>query len=329
MRAVWYERQGPAREVLQVGERPTPVPGPGEVRVRLHASAVNPADANRRAGRGHAMEFPLVIPNSDGAGVIDMVGPGVTARRVGERVWLYFGQRGRAYGTAAEWICLDEHLTLPLPAHMSFAEGACLGIPGMTAEIAVLGDGPVIGRTILVTGGAGAVGHYAVQIAKWAGATVIATVSTIGKASHAGRAGADEVIDYRAGNVAERILEATEGRGVDRIVDVDLGSNLDLGLRVAAENAVWVSYATGRTPMPSLPVGQLLRKCLTIRGIYIPGLTPDERRRSQLGVQRFITEVPDALHTVDSVHPLAETAAAHEKVESGTKLGTVVVDCTA
>lgn len=328
MKAVWYERQGEAREVLQVGERPTPVPAPGEIRVRLHASAVNPADANRRAGRGHTMEFPLIIPNSDGAGVIDMVGPGVSERRVGERVWLYFGQRGRPFGTAAEHICIDQHVTQPLPRHMTFAQGACLGIPGMTAEIGVLGDGPVKGRTVLVTGGAGAVGHYAVQIAKWAGAYVIATASTIGKARHAQQAGADEVFDYTAGDVAEQILEATEGRGADRIVDVDLGANLELGLRVSAQGAVWISYATGRVPTPALPIAQLLRKCLTVRGIYIPGLTPEQRRRSQLGLQRFITEVPRALHTVDSVHPLADTARAHEKVESGTKLGTVVVDCT-
>ena len=267
MKAVWYVRQGEAREVLHVGEQPTPSPGAGEVRVRLHASAVNPADANRRAGRGHPMEFPLVIPNSDGAGVIDALGPGVSDRRIGERVWLYFGQRGRPFGTAAEYICLDASLTLPLPEHMSFGEGACLGIPAMTAFNAVLGDGDVKGRTVLVTGGAGAVGHYAVQIAKWAGAKVIATVSGPSKAERALQAGATAVIDYTKADAAMAVLEATEGRGVDRIVDVDAGFNMELGLAAAAPNAVWVSYAVGRVPQPALPLAQLLRKCITLRGL--------------------------------------------------------------
>ena len=327
MKAVWYERQGPAHEVLIYGEQTTPTPAAGEVRVRLHASAVNPADANRRAGRGYAMEFPLIIPNSDGAGVIDAVGTGVDEARIGERVWLYFGQRGRALGTAGEHICLDAALTLPLPAHVSFAEGACLGIPAMTAHNAVLGDGPVAGLAVLVTGGAGAVGHYAVQIAKWAGARVIATVSSPAKAAHAARAGADVVIDYSRGDTAERVLAASDGRGVDRIVDVDAGGNMAQWLRAAAPGAVCVAYATGRVAEPALPIGQLLRKCLTLRGIYIPGLTPAQRRAAQHGVQRFIGEVATAIHTVDSVHALARTAEAHEKVESKTKLGTVIVDC--
>lgn len=267
MKAVWYVRQGAAREVLCVGEQPTPSPASGEVRVRLHASAVNPADANRRAGRGHPMEFPLVIPDSDGAGVIDVVGPGVRDRHIGERVWLYFGQRDRPFGTAAEYICLDESLTLPLPEHMSFGEGACLGIPAMTAHNAVLGDGDVKGRTVLVTGGAGAVGLYAVQIAKWAGAKVIATVSGPSKAERALQAGATAVIDYTKADAGMAVLEAAGGLGVERIVDVDAGFNMELGLAVAAPNAGWVSYAVGRVPQPALPLAQLLRKCITLRGL--------------------------------------------------------------
>ncbi len=150
MKAVWYEKQGSAQEVLIYGEIPTPVPGPGEVRVRLSASAVNPADANRRAGRLHAMEFAQIIPNSDGAGVIDAVGEGVNAQRVGERVWVYFGQRGRAFGTAAQYICLPEELACQLPDHISDEEGACLGIPGMTAYLALFDENPIKGRVVLV-----------------------------------------------------------------------------------------------------------------------------------------------------------------------------------
>ena len=179
MRAVWYEQHRTGAEVLNYGEMPTPVAGHGEVRIKLEASGINPADVGRRGGTYRAMEYPRVIPNSDGAGIVDQVGDGVTRLKVGQRVWLFNGQRnGRAFGTAAEYIALDEHLVTPLPDNLSFAQGATLGIPGMTAWICLFRDGPIAGKTVLVTGGAGAVGHYAVQLAKWGGAQVIATVSS-------------------------------------------------------------------------------------------------------------------------------------------------------
>ena len=181
MRAVWYERTGAANEVLKAGEQPLPEPGPGEVRVRLKTSGVNPADTYRRRGEGYAMEAPLVIPNSDGAGIIDKVGPGIDAKRIGERVWIYNGQRGRPLGTAAEAIALDADLVTRLPDDVSFEAGACLGIPCMTAHRCVFSEGEtpplerghLSGKTVLVTGGGGAVGNYAIQLAKWAGARVL------------------------------------------------------------------------------------------------------------------------------------------------------------
>src|ERR1700687_6247669 len=179
MKAVWYERTGAAVDVLSFGDVPPPGAGPGEVRVRLEPPAVNPADVGRRAGSYRAMEFERVIPNSDGAGTVDQLGDGVTRLGVGQRVWLYNGQRnGRAFGPAAEHIALAEHLVTPLPDDVSFAAGATLGIPCMTAWCCLFGDGPIAGLTVLVTGGAGAVGHYAVQLAKGGGARVIATIST-------------------------------------------------------------------------------------------------------------------------------------------------------
>src|SRR6202051_5121618 len=178
MKAVCYERTGVAPDVLSFGDMPTPVAGPGEVRVRLQASGVNPADVGRRAGSYRAMEFPRVIPNSDGAGIVDQVGAGVTRFHVGQRVWLFNGQRnGRAFGTAAEHISLAEQLVTPLPIEVSYAAGATLGIPCMTAWCCLFGDGPVAGQTVLVTGGAGAVGHYAVAPGNWGGARVLATGS--------------------------------------------------------------------------------------------------------------------------------------------------------
>ena len=239
MKAVWYERTGAAPDVLSFGEMPTPLAGPGEVRVRLEASGVNPADAGRRAGSTRALEYPRVIANSDGAGIVDQIGDGVTRLSVGQRVWLYNGQRnGRAFGTAAEYIALAEHLVTPLPDDVSFAAGASLGIPCMTAWCCLFADGPIAGQTVLVSGGAGAVGHYAVQLAKWGGARVIATVSTKVKAERARMAGADLVINYRTEDAVAKAMAFTGQRGIDRVVDVDFGI---IDVTHGAENKIAVN----------------------------------------------------------------------------------------
>src|ERR1700750_1434570 len=238
MKAVWYERCGPATEVLNFGEQPTPSAGPGEVRVKLEASGVNPADVGRRAGNYRGLEFPLVIPNSDGAGVIDQVGSGVTRLKAGQRVWLFNGQRnGRALGTAAEYIALAEQLVTPLPDQLSFAEGATLGIPAMTAWCALFADGPVTGKTVLVTGGAGAVGHYAVQFAKWGGAEVIATVSSDVKAEQARRGGADHTVNYKTEDVVAKVMDITGKRGVDPVSEVVFGGNAAITPKLMAMNS--------------------------------------------------------------------------------------------
>jgi NADPH2:quinone reductase len=327
MKAVWYERQGPARETLVFGELPTPGPGPGEVRVRLHASGVNPADCNRRAGRGHpAMEFPRVVPHSDGAGIVDAVGPGAPASLLGRRVWLYNGQRGRAFGTAAESIALDANLVSPLPDTVDFAAGATLGIPCMTAHVCLFSDGEIRGQTVLVTGGAGAVGHYAVQLAAWAGARVIATVGSEAKAAHAEAAGAHLVVNYRTTDVAERVLEATGGRGVDRIVEVDFGGNLGHTVRMIARNGVVAAYASRGREEPALPFYALMRRCATLRTILLPATRAEARRQAQAEIGRWL-DGGGRLHAIAAIFPLPHTADAHEMVEGGQKLGTVVVDC--
>ncbi|HEU5320133.1 MAG TPA: NADPH:quinone reductase, partial [Methylomirabilota bacterium] len=249
MRAAWYERNGPAAEVLRVGELPVPEPGPGEVRVRVVASGLNPNDVKARAG-SRPMGYPRVVPHQDGAGVIDAVGPGVPAARVGERAWLYIVQWQRPWGTAAEYTVVPARLAVTLPAHTSFAEGACLGIPAVTAHRCLFADGPLAGQTVLVTGGAGAVGHYAVQLAKWADATVIATVSSPEKAALAAAAGADHTVNYRTGDAAAEILELTGGAGVDRIVDVDFGANLPVSARVLKTSGTIAAYASTGEPEP-------------------------------------------------------------------------------
>ena len=326
MKAVWYSAQGDAAKVLRFGEQPTPEPQPGEMRVRLAASAANPADCNRRRGNGYAMEFPLVIPNSDGAGVVDAVGDGVDAAWLGRGVWLYNGQRGRALGTAAEFIALDEKLVMPLPAGTSFAEGACLGIPCMTAYRCVFADGPVQGQTLLVTGGAGAVGHYAIQLAKWGGARVLATVSSEAKARHAARAGADATVNYREPGWIETLLAATAG--VDRIVEVDFGGNLAASLKLLRPNGVIAAYASRGEANPVLPFYELMRKNITVHGVMLPGTPPASRREAQQEINRWLAE-GRAVHTIAARFPLRDTALAHLAVERGDKLGTVVVECDA
>jgi NADPH2:quinone reductase len=327
MKAVWYERTGAAPDVLSYGDMPMPAAGPGEVRVRLEASGVNPADVGRRAGSYRAMEFPRVIPHSDGAGIIDQVGDGVTRLSVGQRVWLFNGQRnGRAFGTAAEYISLAERLVTPLPDNVSFAAGATLGIPGMTAWCCLFGDGPIAGQTVLVTGGAGAVGHYAVQLAKWGGARVIATVSSSLKAEQARLAGADLVIDYKTEDVIAKAMAFTEQCGVDRVVDVDFGGNIATTLKLMAMNSTIAVYATNGNRNPVLPMRELMERCIAVRPLVLFALPPPMLAAAQADISKWLAAGP-RVHNIAAQFALSDTAQAHLAVEKGDKLGTVVVDC--
>jgi NADPH2:quinone reductase len=327
VKAVWYERTGAAPDVLKFGDMPTPVAGPGEVRVRLEASGVNPSDVGRRAGSYRAMEYPRVITNSDGAGIVDQVGAGVTRLRVGQRVWLFNGQRnGRAFGTAAEYIALAEHLVTPLPDDLSFAAGATLGIPCMTAWCCLFGDGTIAGQTVLVSGGAGAVGHYAVQLAKGGGARVIATVSSKLKAEQALLAGADLVIDYKTEDVVAKAMAFTEQRGVDRVVDVDFGGNIATTLKLMATNSTIAVYATNGNRNPTLPVRELMEKCIGLRALVLPALPLALHASAQADISKWLA-TGKRIHNIAAQFPLAETAQAHLAVEKGDKLGTVIVDC--
>jgi NADPH2:quinone reductase len=324
MKAVWYDRTGPAREVLQYGELPTPKAERGQALIRIRASGVNPSDAGMRAGG--TMAYRRIVPNSDGAGVVEAVGPGVSEAWLGKRVWFYNGQRnGRAFGSAAEYIELDTDLLTPLPDHVSFAEGATLGIPCMTAHRSLFVAGPVQGRTVLVTGGAGAVGHYAVQLAKWAGATVIATVSSAEKAARAEAGGADHVVNYRDEDVAARVRHLTGGAGVDHVVDVDFGGNLAATLACVKVNGSVAYYATKGAREPMVPAGAVMGLNLDIHGVYLPISPHAARKRAQEDIGRWIA-TGDRILAVAGRFSLADCAGAHELVESGTKAGTVVVE---
>ena len=226
MQTAYYERTG-ASDVLQLGELPDPVPGPGEVRVRLRWSGVNPADVKARAGlRNASLPFPRIVPHSDGMGIIDAFGDGVSNTRVGERAWVWNAAWGRPSGTAAQWVVVPQEQAVVLPDEVADAAGASLGIPALTALHANLMAGGVSGKTVLVAGGAGSVGYYAVQFARLLGARhVLATVGDAQKAACADAAGADTVIDYRRDDIVTRVREATHGAGVDRIIEVDMAAN--------------------------------------------------------------------------------------------------------
>ena len=280
MKAGWYEQYGPAKEVIHLGELDTPVAGPGEVRVRLYASGVNPSDVKARLGSRGAWQYPRIVPHSDGAGVIDQVGPGTDSGRIGERVWVYNGQWQRPLGTAAEYITLPDSQAIHLPGRVSFAEGACLGIPAMTAHRCLFADGPIAGQTVLVTGGAGAVGHYAVQLAKWAGATVITTVSTPIKAERVRAAGADHVINYRTEAVVARIEDITHGAGIDRIVEVDFGANLPVTRAVLKDNGTIAAYASMGAREPILPFYPLMFLNANLRLVFVYAMPAEAKRQA-------------------------------------------------
>ncbi len=323
MRAAYYEANGAARDVLRVGEVETPSPGPGEVRVRVAASGVNPSDVKAREGRTRKIAFSRVIPHSDAAGIIDAIGSGVAPSRIGERVWTWNGQWKRAFGTAAQYITLPEALAVRLPDHASFAEGACLGIPAMTAAHAVAVSGLGAGGTALISGGAGGVGHYALQFAKAAGATVITTVSSEDKAKLARAAGADDVIDYKRENVGERVMASTGGRGVDAVIELDLAANARLLPGVAHARTKVVVYGAG-AQVADIPAQFLLTNAITIQFIFVYELTPAERTTALAMIARMI-EARKLLHNVAATFPLDDIVAAHEAVEQGRTLGNVVV----
>ena len=325
MRAAYYERTGAAREVLQLGELPTPEPGPGEVRVRLVTSGVNPSDVKSRAGlRSKELPFPRIVPHSDGAGVIDAIGEGVAAARLGERVWTWNAAWKRPFGTAAQFVVLPAEQAVRLPDGVGFDAGACLGIPALTALHAVRMDGGVAGKSVLVTGGAGAVGHYAVQMARLAGARqVIATVSSEEKARLAREAGAAVTIDYRGEDVAARVQQATGGEGVDRVIEVDFAANVNSSLAAVKPEGDIVVYGSGK-PEIAVPFFPTILKNVRLRFFIVYNLLPADRAAA---IEQLTAWLRDGRlqHRIAARLPLAQIAQAHELVESGRALGNVVL----
>ena len=323
MRAAYYEKNGAARDVLHVGDVETPKPGPGEVRVKLKTSGVNPSDVKAREGRTRKIGYPRVIPHSDGAGEIDMVGDGVPTSRQGERVWVWNAQWKRPFGTCAQYVVLPQALAVALPASASFEAGACLGIPAMTAYHAVAVSGIGKGSNVLISGGAGGVGHYAIQFAKARGANVLTTVSSQAKADLARAAGADHTIDYKRDNVGERVMAAAGKAGVDAIVEMDLAANAKLYPAVLRPRGHVVVYGTGSAEA-TIPAQPSLVNAFKIEFAYVYELTAAEREAAVSGINRML-EAKTLTNNVALTLPLDDIAAAHEAVEQGQTMGNVVV----
>jgi NADPH:quinone reductase len=324
MRAALYERHGAAREVLRVEDLERPEPGPGEVRVRVEVSGINPTDWKSRSGATPRPIDAFQIPHLDGAGVIDAVGDGVDPGRTGQRVWVWMASAGRRWGTAAEWTVVPERQAVPLPDNASVELGASLGVPAMTAHRCLFADGPVDGKTVLVAGGAGAVGHFAIELAKRAGARVIATVSGPHKAELAAKAGADLVVNYREPGAADQISAFAGQGGVDHVVEVALGANLQLDLAVLRRPEGRIVTYAAEPADPVLPVRACMTANVMLRFVLLYGVPQEALGQAARDVSAALadgalTELPVTRF------PLDEIAAAHDAVEGGTIVGKVFV----
>jgi len=327
MKAAWYTHNGEAQDVMQVGELPTPTPQAGEVLVRLVTSGVNPSDVKSR--RARPLNDPLIVPHSDGAGVIEAVGAGVSAARVGQRVWVWNGQWQRPMGTCAQFIALPEAQAVALPDGTDFAAGACMGIPGLTAVQAVILSerlaGDLRGQTVLVTGASSAVGHYITQMVRLAGGRVIGTVGNEAKALHAKAAGMEEAIFYKTESVPERVKALTQGRGADVIIDMDFSTTA----RWAAEGALAphgqvVCYGSN-APEVAMPFRPWLFQSMGVKFFLVYDLTPADRQVAVARLSAMLSQ-QQLQHSIGARLSLNQIAQAHQMVEAGQVVGNVVVD---
>jgi len=325
MKAAWFESFGRAADVLTIGEMDKPVPGDGEVLVRLVSSGVNPSDVKKRAGSfPDLLDEGIVVPHSDGAGVIEAVGNGVSPDRLGERVWVYEAQYGRRLGSAAEYVALDSRRAPRLPDNASFEIGACLGIPVMTAHRCVFADGPVTGQTLVVTGGAGRVGHYAIQWASQAGARVIATASNDTDAASCKDAGAAVVVNHREEQWAAQVVEANGGQLVDRVIDVEFGANLPAVLDMIRTSGTIVTYSSTVVAEPKLPFYRMMFMDLVIRLVIVYAMPESAKQSAMDDIEKALSE-NRLQHRLAHVLPLDEINRAHELIEQGGFRGCVVV----
>ncbi len=325
MKAVWYESIGEAEQVLNYGDLEDPQINDGEVLVKLNTSGVNPSDVKIRAGARGELQFPRIIPHSDGGGIIVEVGEEVSEDRIGERVWIWNGAFGRAFGTCAELIVLPSSQAVAMPENVSFETAACLGIPASTAYYGIFADGPVKDQTILITGGAGAVGYLGIQLAKWSGAHVISTVSGDDKATVAETAGADLVVNYKTDDVIKAVNDFTKGHGVDRILEVEFGGNLSVSEHVIKNNGVIAAYGSVAEANPSVPFYNLMFKSVKLNTYLIYIVADSDRANINQGINAALSD--NALTPIIAKSfQLSETVNAHQSVEEGSIIGNVVIN---
>lgn len=323
MRAAWYERNGSAKEVMVVGERPTPEAGAGEVRVKLHTSGVNPSDVKSRLARPLGNAY--IIPHSDGAGVIDQVGAGLPASRMGERVWTWNAQWQRPHGTAAEYVVLPSAQAAHLPDNTSFEAGACMGIPGLTAMQAMRLAGDVQGRQVLVTGASSSVGHYLTQMLSQAGATVVGTVGNEAKAAHAKAAGATHTLFYKNGHSVDEVKALTQGQGVDVVIDMDFSTTAGwLAQGVLKHHGQLVCYGSNPPPDINLAFRAMLFGSFNLKFFLVYDLLPDDRLACLQSLNAML-KADSLQHSLLSSFTLDQVVQAHETVEAGQSIGNVLL----
>jgi NADPH2:quinone reductase len=325
MKAISFAEFGPANQVLEVSEWPTPEPGPGEVLVKLHTTGVNPSDVKKRAGGfPNLLDDGPVIPHSDGAGVIEGVGSGVPTSRIGERVFVYQAQHARLHGTAADYVAIDTLRAPGLPDNTAFDVGACVGIPILTAHRCVFADGDVADQWVLVTGGAGRVGHYAIQLAQRAGARVIATASNEADALACREAGAEYVVNHREPGWGLQVLVYSGGLQMDRAIDVEFGANLPELLDCLRTGATIATYSSTVVPEPSLPFRTMMFMDLTVRMVIVYAMPETAKAQAVADTQALLAK-GGLRHRIAQTLPFSEMARAHEIIEEGSVRGCVVV----
>jgi NADPH2:quinone reductase len=325
MKSVWFEKRGPAREVLVVGEMPDPTPALGQVRVRVHVSGVNPSDTKSRGtyfGATH-MEFPRIVPGQDGAGVIDRVGPGIPESRIGERVWVYEAYRGRPFGTAAQYVVVPSHQAVKLPGSIDFDTGAGLGVPAMTSHRCLFADGGIQGKTVLVHGGGGGVGNAAIQLARWAGARVITTVSRPEQETAARSAGAHVIVNRKRENVVQSVVAATGGSGVDQIVEVDFGQNIEANIGLLKVGGSIATYFSSN--IPQFPFFPLMVNCITVHYVLVYTMS-QQAHEDAIRDTTACLEAGQYRTQVGARFPLEQLADAHEAQDSGEVVGKILID---
>lgn len=325
MKAAWFDAFGNAETVLNVGELPKPTPAEGEVLVRLITSGVNPSDVKKRAGAfPNLLNDGMVIPHSDGAGIIEAIGKGVDPQRIGERVWVYQAQYARRFGTAAEYVALDSIRAVHLPEEASFEIGACMGIPAMTAHRCVFADGDVAGQKLLITGGAGRVGYYALQFAKMAGAFVIATASNDTDKRLCISLGADAVVNHRDANWGSKVLAAAGGEKIDRVVDVEFGANLPDVMKCIRIGGTIATYSSTVVPEPTLPFRDMMFMDLTVRMVIVYAMPEAAKSAAVIAINSALAN-QTLQHRISHIVPLDDIAKGHQLIERGGFGGCVVI----